>query len=239
MPSSATTCCSSGSSTITFVHGHCPDGADSLADAWARANGVTVEPHPAQRHPTQDFGPWPGAGPPPQRLHGRARHGRLRRLPDAVLQPAVPPHRPPPVARSGGHRPAVRRRSQYACTATAAICNNGSGGRDEASPVHGPRHVSRSPVSLWRQRVGCAPFTSLTAHLPLFSPRDQRPPKDGEARVTSDRVRPTNVPTASPRPWQGMLRPRKRLCFVHAVAGVVVPYARCRYKPGLPGRVIR
>ncbi|WP_432112820.1 SLOG family protein [Streptomyces sp. S1] len=49
--------------TITVVHGHCRDGADALADAWARANGVTVERHPVRGHPTQNFGPWPGAGP--------------------------------------------------------------------------------------------------------------------------------------------------------------------------------
>ncbi|MFF8809154.1 SLOG family protein [Streptomyces omiyaensis] len=48
---------------LTAVHGHCPDGVDALADAWTRANGFTVEPHPARGHPAQDFGPWPGAGP--------------------------------------------------------------------------------------------------------------------------------------------------------------------------------
>ncbi|MET9346271.1 SLOG family protein [Streptomyces termitum] len=48
---------------MTVVHGTCPTGADALADAWARAHGVPVERHPAQRHPTEDFGPWPGADP--------------------------------------------------------------------------------------------------------------------------------------------------------------------------------
>ncbi|MDR3084437.1 MAG: DUF2493 domain-containing protein, partial [Streptomyces sp.] len=54
---------------VVVVHGACPGGADFHAAAWAqraRADGrrpVEEERHPAQRHRTQDFGPWPGAGP--------------------------------------------------------------------------------------------------------------------------------------------------------------------------------
>jgi hypothetical protein len=53
---------------LTVVHGHCPTGADHHADTWAHrlhhlGHPVTPERHPAQNHPTQDFGPWPGAGP--------------------------------------------------------------------------------------------------------------------------------------------------------------------------------
>lgn len=49
-------------------HGACPGGADAFADQWVsvlRKAGAPVfaDPHPAQNHPTQDFGPWPGAGP--------------------------------------------------------------------------------------------------------------------------------------------------------------------------------
>lgn len=49
-------------------HGACPGGADRFADLWGstmRRVGmpVVVEAHPAQGHPHQDFGPWPGAGP--------------------------------------------------------------------------------------------------------------------------------------------------------------------------------
>ena len=55
-------------SGLVIVHGHCPTGVDHMADEWgslmrAAGNPVRVERHPAQRHPTQDFGPWPGAGP--------------------------------------------------------------------------------------------------------------------------------------------------------------------------------
>ncbi|HEY9438735.1 MAG TPA: DUF2493 domain-containing protein [Streptomyces sp.] len=43
---------------IVIVHGHCPSGADAMADAWARKYGATIE-----RHRAQDFGPWPTCGP--------------------------------------------------------------------------------------------------------------------------------------------------------------------------------
>ncbi|MFE0651019.1 SLOG family protein [Streptomyces sp. NPDC059534] len=50
-----------------IVHGACPTGADAQAAWWVRMHGrtlgVTEERHPAQGHPTKDFGPWPGAGP--------------------------------------------------------------------------------------------------------------------------------------------------------------------------------
>lgn len=56
--------------SLVVVHGECPDeaGADRTADVWAREMArrglsVRVESHPAQNHPTEDFGPWPGAGP--------------------------------------------------------------------------------------------------------------------------------------------------------------------------------
>lgn len=53
---------------LVVVHGHCGGGGDKFADEWAlekKADGfpVDVERHPAQNHPTQDFGPWPAAGP--------------------------------------------------------------------------------------------------------------------------------------------------------------------------------
>jgi len=55
---------------LVIVHGHNTDqsGADRTADAWGEEQArqgmpVRVEKHPAQNHPTQDFGPWPGAGP--------------------------------------------------------------------------------------------------------------------------------------------------------------------------------
>lgn len=47
---------------VTVVHGDC-DGVDRIAAAVARKRGWFVEAHPAQGHPTVDFGPWPGAGP--------------------------------------------------------------------------------------------------------------------------------------------------------------------------------
>ncbi|MGW6602278.1 SLOG family protein [Streptomyces sp. NPDC055036] len=52
---------------ITVVHGACPKGVDDMA-AWLvnrapEAYQMTAEPHPAQGHPTENFGPWPGAGP--------------------------------------------------------------------------------------------------------------------------------------------------------------------------------
>lgn len=53
---------------MTLVHGDCKPDSDAIADAWAVKRGragrpVLIEPHPAQNHPTEDFGPWPGAGP--------------------------------------------------------------------------------------------------------------------------------------------------------------------------------
>jgi len=53
---------------LVVRHGHCPTGVDHFADEWAiemaqQGHPVAVERHPAQNHPTQDFGPWPGAGP--------------------------------------------------------------------------------------------------------------------------------------------------------------------------------
>jgi hypothetical protein len=53
---------------LVVRHGECPTGPDKFADDWVKAMkriGLPVEadPHPAQDHPTQDFGPWPGAGP--------------------------------------------------------------------------------------------------------------------------------------------------------------------------------
>lgn len=52
-------------SEVTFVHGDCPTGADAIADGLLRQWGFadSIERHPAQNHPTQNFGPWPGAGP--------------------------------------------------------------------------------------------------------------------------------------------------------------------------------
>ncbi|MGW5690303.1 SLOG family protein [Streptomyces asiaticus] len=57
-----------GPRPVVVVHGACPSGADWHADhyaRWMRGQGVAidVEQHPAQSHPTEDFGPWPGAGP--------------------------------------------------------------------------------------------------------------------------------------------------------------------------------
>lgn len=48
----------------TVVHGACHlGGVDQIAAEIAHGWGWTVEAHPAQGHPTQDFGPWPAAGP--------------------------------------------------------------------------------------------------------------------------------------------------------------------------------
>lgn len=57
-----------GPRPVLLVHGDCPGGADWHADhyaRWMRSKGVSIdiEKHRAQNHPTQDFGPWPGAGP--------------------------------------------------------------------------------------------------------------------------------------------------------------------------------
>ncbi|WP_329472684.1 DUF2493 domain-containing protein [Streptomyces sp. NBC_01723] len=53
---------------LIVVHGACPTGADLHAAQWADVASqftrqVTAEHHPAQGHPTQNFGPWPEAGP--------------------------------------------------------------------------------------------------------------------------------------------------------------------------------
>lgn len=53
---------------MVVVHGACKTGGDAYADAWVvrhRGQGlpVEVERHPAQGHPTEDFGPWPACGP--------------------------------------------------------------------------------------------------------------------------------------------------------------------------------
>ncbi|MEU1043915.1 SLOG family protein [Streptomyces sp. NPDC005897] len=53
---------------LIVVDGACPTGADLYATEWADVAGqfsrqVVAEEHPAQDHPTQDFGPWPAAGP--------------------------------------------------------------------------------------------------------------------------------------------------------------------------------
>lgn len=39
--------CFDPSHLITVVHGHCPTGADAIADRFAQQWGVTVERHPA------------------------------------------------------------------------------------------------------------------------------------------------------------------------------------------------
>lgn len=41
-----------------LVSGACPRGADAIAEEWARKYGLTIE-----RHPAEDFGPWPACGP--------------------------------------------------------------------------------------------------------------------------------------------------------------------------------
>lgn len=59
--------------TMVMVHGDyassCdqPD-SDEIADLWGThmmqaGRPLTIERHPAQNHPTQNFGPWPGCGP--------------------------------------------------------------------------------------------------------------------------------------------------------------------------------
>jgi hypothetical protein len=50
-------------SDVVIVHGACPHGADRIADIWARNRGMRIERHPAENHPTKDFGPWPYCGP--------------------------------------------------------------------------------------------------------------------------------------------------------------------------------
>lgn len=53
---------------LKVVHGDCRTGADAQAHKWvqdmkARGRLVDAEAHPAQNHPTEDFGSWPGCGP--------------------------------------------------------------------------------------------------------------------------------------------------------------------------------
>lgn len=54
---------------FVVIHGGCPTGADWMASDWvtnmleAEMGDVREEEHPAQNHPTEYFGPWPGAGP--------------------------------------------------------------------------------------------------------------------------------------------------------------------------------
>jgi hypothetical protein len=54
---------------FVVVTGGCPTGADWMASDWvanmleAEMGDVREEEHPAQNHPTEYFGPWPGAGP--------------------------------------------------------------------------------------------------------------------------------------------------------------------------------
>lgn len=52
-------------SEVVFVHGACPTGADAIADGILRQWGFagSIEAHPAQDHPTEKFGTWPGCGP--------------------------------------------------------------------------------------------------------------------------------------------------------------------------------
>lgn len=56
-----------GYGRLVVRHGACPGGADLFADQWVAIQQpilpVVADRHPAQNHPTQDFGPWPGAGP--------------------------------------------------------------------------------------------------------------------------------------------------------------------------------
>lgn len=52
---------------LLVIHGDYKPGSDEIADLWAKdmirqKMPVAVEPHPAENHPTQDFGPWPAAG---------------------------------------------------------------------------------------------------------------------------------------------------------------------------------
>lgn len=53
--------------TMTLIHGDYKRGSDAIADAWGvmrqkAGRPVLIDPHPAQNHPTQDFGSWPAAG---------------------------------------------------------------------------------------------------------------------------------------------------------------------------------
>ncbi len=47
---------------VRLVHGAC-GGVDAISELHARRWGWAVERHPAQGHPTKDFGTWPAAGP--------------------------------------------------------------------------------------------------------------------------------------------------------------------------------
>lgn len=52
---------------LIVVNGACPDGGDAMGNEWVdrlkHQWPVDKEPHPAQNHPTQNFGPWPACGP--------------------------------------------------------------------------------------------------------------------------------------------------------------------------------
>lgn len=52
---------------LVVVNGECPKGGDAMANEWVdRLKAVwpiDKETHPAQNHPTQNFGPWPACGP--------------------------------------------------------------------------------------------------------------------------------------------------------------------------------
>jgi hypothetical protein len=47
----------------TLVHGACKSGVDIIGELIAKSWNWAIERHPAQGHPEQDFGPWPGCGP--------------------------------------------------------------------------------------------------------------------------------------------------------------------------------
>lgn len=89
---------------VTLVHGQCHrGGVDLLADSIAEGWDWRVERHPAQNHPTQDFGPWPGCGPRrnkhmaslgadrgflfPHRLHHRGTYDSMGR---ELLRAGIP-----------------------------------------------------------------------------------------------------------------------------------------------------
>lgn len=54
---------------LLIIHGdYQGEGSDQIADTWGVEMShsglpVALERHPAQNHPTQDFGPWPWCGP--------------------------------------------------------------------------------------------------------------------------------------------------------------------------------
>lgn len=48
---------------ITVIHGACPNGADRIADAWARWHQNRGQAFDIEEHPARAFGPWPACGP--------------------------------------------------------------------------------------------------------------------------------------------------------------------------------